>query len=219
MKNEKLNSLEQELEKLFEGYGRADYEDVFNLGIKFGRELERLGIKEYSAQHWDNRKKEYELHEQIQSKVKKVENFLAQLVRQSVKELIQENGSWTITKRHYGIAEVDQFTEEIIKKYQIKILKTDMESYGGDFEVTYQVVGELGDKFEKYNIYNQFTSLVYNENGEEEQSIYDVEDVDDYINRLTVHVENSNDWQLDQYDVFLNDISKPFMFVLLQANH
>lgn len=219
MKTEKLTSLEQQLEKLFEGYGRVDYEDVFNLGIQFGRELERLGINEYKAQHWINSERELELHQQLQEKVKKIEEFMAQLVRWSVKELIQEQGSWTITKRHYGFGEIDQFSDEIIKKFQIKILKVNMETYGGDFEITYQVVGELEENFKKYKIYNQFTSLVYNETGEEEQTIYDVKDVDKYIDRLTVHVRNSNDWELDQYDVFLNDISKPFLFELLQLKN
>jgi hypothetical protein len=218
MKDENLIALELELKNLFPKYGRTDEESVFELGVKFGRQLERLGIENYEPEYWKQKKQEELLKQQIRQKVDKVENLIAQLVRLSVKDLIRETGSWTIAKRNSGYGAIDQFSDETIEKYQIRILNVDMESYGGDFEIRYEVVGELGEKFKKYNIYEQFTSLVYNENGEEEQSIYDVDDVDAYIDRLTVHVENSNDWELDQYDVFLNDIAKPFMFVLLQAN-
>jgi hypothetical protein len=218
MKDENLIALELELKNLFPKYGLADQESVFELGVKFGRQLERLGIENYEPEYWKQKKQEEALEQKIREKVDKVENFIAQLVRLSVKDLIREKGSWTIAKRDFGYGVRDQFSDETIEKYQIRIVDVDMESYGGDFEIRYEVVGELGEKFKKYKIYEQFTSLVYNENGEEEQSIYDVDNVDAYIDRLTVHVRNSNKWEIDQYDVFLNDISKPFLFVLLQTN-
>lgn len=219
MKDNQLLALEKELESLFAKFGYADERSLFEIGIKFGRQLEQLGIQNYESKFWLQQKQEQILEQQIRQKVNQVENFLAQLVRLSVKELIRETGSWTIAKRNTGYGALEQFSDETIAKYQIRILSVDMESYGGDFEIRYRLVGELGEKFKKYNVYEQFSSLVYNENGEEQQSIYDVEDVDAYIDRLTVHVRNSNEWALEQYDVFLNDISKPFLFLLLQTKN
>ena len=219
MKDNQLLALEKELESLFPKYGQADARSLFEIGIKFGRQLEKLQIEKYESEYWKQKQQEQFLEQQIRKKEDQVENFIAQLVRLSVKELIRETGSWTIAKRSYGYGALEQFSDETIAKYQIRVLSIDMESYGGDFEIRYELVGELGEKFKKYNVYEQFTSLVYNENGEEEQSIYDVEDVDAYIGRLTVHVRNSNEWALEQYDVFFNDISKPFLFLLLQTKN
>jgi hypothetical protein len=219
MKDNQLLALEKELESLFPKFGHADERSLFEIGIKFGRQLEKLGIEKYECDYWKKIQQEQILEQQIRKKEDQVENFIAQLVRLSVKELIRETGSWTIAKRNSGYGALEQFSDETIAKYQIRVLSIDMESYGGDFEIRYELVGELGEKFKKYNVYEQFTSLVYNENGEEEQSIYDVEDVDAYIGRLTVHVRNSNEWALEQYDVFFNDISKPFLFLLLQTKN
>jgi hypothetical protein len=219
MKDNQLMALEKELESLFPKFGQADERSLFEIGIKFGRQLEQLGIQNYESKYWQQQKQEQMLDQQIREKEDQVENIIAQLVRLSVKELIRETGSWTIAKRNSGYGALEQFSDETIEKYQIRVLSVDMESYGGDFEIRYELVGELCEKFKKYNVYEQFTSLVYNENGEEEQSIYDVEDVDTYIDRLTVHVRNSNEWSLEQYDVFISDISKPFLFLLLQTKN
>lgn len=219
MKDNQLLALEKELENIFSNFGQADERSLFEIGIKFGRQLEKLGIENYESDYWEKQKQEQILENKIRQKEDQVENFIAQLVRLSVKELIRETGSWTIAKRNYGYEALEQFSDETIAKYQIRVLSVDMESYGGDFEIRYELVGELAEKFKKYNVYEQFTSLVYNKNGEEEQSIYDVEDVDAYIDRLTVQVRKSNEWTLEQYDVFLNDISKPFLFLLLQTKN
>lgn len=174
MKDNQLLALEKELESLFPKFGQADERSLFEIGIKFGRQLEKLGIENYESDYWEKQNQKQILENELHQKEDQVENFIAQLVRLSVKELIRETGSWTIAKRNYGYEALEQFSDETIAKYQIRVLSVDMESYGGDFEIRYELVGELGEKFKKYNVYEQFTSLVYNENGEEEQSIYDV---------------------------------------------
>ena len=153
---------------------------------------------------------------EIDTRVVTVKEFIRQLIRLSVKELITESGSWTIEKGEYFSSTPEQFSDETVEKYQVQVKNVDMESYGGEFKVTFEVVGELGGKFKKYNIFHQVHSYIRNDNGEEEQTIYDANEVDRYIDNLTVYVQNSNNWSIEQYDEFIDDITKPFIFLLMQ---
>ena len=56
---------------------------------------------------------------------------------------------------------------------------------------------------------------IYNDIGEESMSIYDVEDVDENVSRLNCHVRNVNNWELEQYTEFLNEIKECFLTDLL----
>lgn len=215
MKDKKLLALESELESLCQKISHAD-KSLFDIGIKFGRELERLGIEKYESDYWVQQNIDALKKNQIDVRVAKVEKFIRQLIRLSVKELITETGSWTIGKAEYFSSTPEQFRDETVKKYQIQVKNVDMESYGGEFKVTFEVVGELGKKFKKYNIFNEVHSFIRNDNGEEEQTIYDANEVDRYIDNLTVYVENSNNWNIEQYDEFFDDITKPFIFLLMQ---
>lgn len=216
MKDNQLIKLEKELENIFSDFGRADERSLFEIGIKFGRQLEKIGIENYECNYWKQKNIDRLLEVEIASKVAKVEMLVKQLVRLSVKEFITENGSWTIEKEKYFSSTPEQFSDETVKKYQVQVKNVDMENYGGDYKVTFEVVGDLGKKFKNFNVFNEVHTFIRNDSGGEEQSIYDVDGVDRYIDDLTVYVQNSNNWNIEQYDVFIDDISKPFIFLLLQ---
>lgn len=216
MKDNQLLALEKELESLFPKFGQADERSLFEIGIKFGRQLEKIGIENYECNYWKQKNIDRLLEVEIASKVAKVEMLVKQLVRLSVKEFITENGSWTIEKEKYFSSTPEQFSDETVKKYQVQVKNVDMENYGGDYKVTFEVVGDLGKKFKNFNVFNEVHTFIRNDSGGEEQSIYDVDGVDRYIDDLTVYVQNSNNWNIEQYDVFIDDISKSFIFLLLQ---
>ena len=216
MKDNQLLALEKELESLFPEFVQADERSLFEIGIKFGRQLEKLGIEKYECEYWKQQNIDRLLDDEIASKVAKVEMLVKQLVILSVKELITENGSWTIAKEKYFSSTPEKFSDETVNKYQVQVKNVDMESYGGEYKVTFEVVGDLGKKFKNYNVFNEVHTFISNDSGGEEQSIYDVERVDKYIDDFTVYVQNSNNWNIEQYDAFIDDISKPFIFLLLQ---
>lgn len=208
----KLDEIDKKLtEQLTQGWS-LNREDFFNLGVELGRELAAHNLVIYRSPIWDKREKENKQDLGIRNAVDKIEDFIATLVKLSVTEKIEETGSWSIAKGGgYGL---EQFSDETVEKYNVQVLRCDMESYGGEFTVTFSVEGELAKLFKKHNVYDQFTVRIYNNNGEEDQAIYNVKEVDGYIDSVTAHVRNSNNWVVEQYVDFLHEISKPYLFLI-----
>jgi hypothetical protein len=189
-------------------------EQLFNLGVELGRELNSQNIDKFRLKVWSDIEKE-NLHEkEIRDAVKKIKDFIALLLRLSILEHIEEIGSWSIEKGGgYGLS---LFSDEIVKKYNIQVLSCDMESYGGEFIVNFKVTDELEKIFKKNNIYTKFDARIYNDDGEEEQTLYDVKRLSDYIYGINAHIRNNNDWKLEKYNEFLQEISKPFLFLIIK---
>ena len=59
-----------------------------------------------------------------------------------------------------------------------------------------------------------FDTRIYNDNGEEEQTLYDVKLLNEYIHGINAHIKNSNNWELEKYEEFLHEISKPYLFLI-----
>jgi len=187
-------------------------EQLFNLGVELGRELNNQNIDTFRLKVWSDIEKE-NLHEkEIRDAVNEIEEFIALLLRLSILEHIENTGSWTIAKG--GGYSLEMFSDEIVKKFNIQVLSCDMESYGGEFIVNFEVTDELATIFDKHNIYTKFDARINNDDGEEEQTLYDVKRLSDYIHGINAHIRNSNDWELEKYKEFLQEISKPFLFLI-----
>ena len=210
--NEKLDEIDKKLaEQLTQGWN-LNRENLFNLGVELGRELSAHNLATYRSPIWEKRDKESKHDLGIRNAVDKIEDFIATLVKLSVTEKIEETGSWSIAKGGgYGL---EQFSDETVEKYNVQVVHCDMESYGGEFTVTFSVEGELAKLFKHHNVYDQFTVRIYNDCGEEHQAIYNIEEVDSYIDSVTAHVRNSNNWELGKYEDFLLEISKPYLFLI-----
>lgn len=213
----KIDDINKKLENLLSvGDWLLDKEGLFNLGIELGRELEKLKIDEYVSPLWEsiNNKKAHD--KKVRSASEKIEDFIGKLVKQSVKKHIEKTGSWSIAKD--GGYRLEKFDEETVKQYNIQVLNCSMETYGGEFTVSFSVEGELLKLFEKFNIYEQFTVRIYNDTGEEEQAVYDVSDVNEYIDSVNLVIRESNEWTLEKFDDCLNEISKPYLFLLIKGD-
>lgn len=208
----KFDEIDKKLTEQLTHTWNLNREDFFNLGVELGRELATHNIATYRSPIWEKREKENNQDLEIRNAVDRIEDFIATLVKLSVTEKIEETGSWSIAKGGgYGL---EKFSNETVKKYNVQVAHCDMESYGGEFTVTFSIEGELAKLFEKHNVYDQFTVRIYNNNGEEDQAIYNVKEVDGYIDSVTAHVRNSNNWVVEQYVDFLHEISKPYLFLI-----
>lgn len=207
-----LDEFDKKLAELLTHTWNLDKEDLFNLGVEVGRELAMHNIATYRSPIWAKLESENKQVLEIYNAAEKIENFIATLVKLSVTEHINETGSWSIAKR----GGFDKFSDEIVEKYNVQVLHCDMESHGGDFTVTFSIENELAKLFDKHNIYNEFTVNISNYSGDEHQTIYDAKEVDSYIDSVSARVRNINGWKLGNYEEFLNEISKPFVFLIAQ---
>ncbi len=213
----KIDEINKKLENILSvSSWQLDREDLFNLGVELGRELEKLKINEYVSPVWESINNKNEHDEKVRRACEKIENFIATLVKQSVKRHIEETGSWSISKD--GGYRLEKFDDEIVKQYNIQVLNCSMETYGGEFTVSFSVEGEMLKLFEKFNIYEQFTVRIYNDTGEEDQTVYDVSDVNEYIDSVSLVIRERNEWALERFDECLNEISKPYLFLLIKGD-
>jgi len=209
-----LNQLERKLEQLFKKGELRDIRVVFDIGVEFGALLQSQNVQNYKYKFWNKLDADNIKGQKIRDAVESINDFLLMLVRKSIKEYITKNGSWSISKHHWSsmYSEIEQDT---LKKYCVQITSLSMTEYGGDFQCKFEMTGKLAKLFKSNNIYNELDVDIYNDIGEESMSIYDVEDVDENVSRLNCHVRNVNNWELEQYTEFLNEIKECFLTDLL----
>lgn len=208
----KLDEINARLTDLLKKGWTLNNEELFNLGVDCGKELANNNIEQFRAPIWAELEQSNTKDLEIRKIVERIEDFIATLVKLSVSEYMEEGRTWSIAKgRGYDL---DKFSDEIVGKYNVQVESCDMESYGGEFLVTFNVEGELAKLFDKHNIYKQFIVRIYNDNGEEHQTLYNVKEVDSYIDDVRSNVRNSNEWKLEQYEEFLLEISKPYLFLI-----
>jgi len=193
---------------------QLDKKVLFNLGVELGRELQKLQIEEYVLPVWEslNNKKKHE--EKVRVACEKIEELITILVRQSVKNHIEMNGNWSISKD----GQLEEFDKEIVDQYNIQILDCSMHTYGGDFRVSFNVVGKLQKLFEKFDIVERFTVSVNNKDGEEEQSFHDTSRIDRDIRGVSLVIRQKNEWPLEKFDECLNEIQKTYLFAFIKNN-
>ena len=158
------------------------------------------------------------LQNQVESPLKTIDSinkFLITLVQKSIKEYIEENGSWNISKGNWS-SEYDEFSRKTIRKYCVQITSVDMTQYGGDFECKFKVVGKLAKLFKSHNVFNQFEVSITNDSGEEYTSISNTERCDRRVSTVHCYARNVNNWNADEYKNFLQVISKDFLFEIIK---
>lgn len=213
----KIDDINKKLEDLLNvGSWQLDRIALFNLGVELGRELEKLKVDEYISPVWESINNKKDHAEKVRKACEKIEDFIATLVKKSVKVHIEQTGSWSISKD--GGYRLEKFDDEIVKQYNIQVLNCTMETYGGEFTVSFFVEGELRKLLKKFNIYEQFTVRIYNDTGEEDQTVYKVSDVNEYIDSVSLVIRERDEWALEKFDECLNEISKPFLFLIMTGN-
>jgi hypothetical protein len=213
--NTKIDELNIKLENLLADLvWRLNREDLFNLGVELGRELERNKIDIYRSPIWERLNDATARNKKIKELSNKIEEHIATLLRQSVIKHIEENGSWTISKDNHYL--LDRFDEEIIKQFNIQVIGCTMERYGGEFTLTFSVEKKLAKLFKKFNINELFTVRIENRSGEEDQTLYEPGDVKRHIKNVMLDIRDGNEWTLEKCDECLQEISHHFLFALIK---
>jgi hypothetical protein len=210
----KFDDIENKLRELLKSGLYIDKESLFNLGVELGRQLNEHKIDNFRSIVWSDIEDRNLKVRAILDAENKIEQFIAKLVRLSILETIEETGSWSIERGGgYGL---DMFSDEVVKNYNVQVSKCDMESDGGDFIVHFEVTDELARIFAKHNIYKGFTTVITNRSGSDEQQLYDTNDLPNYVQNINAHIRNGNNWELEQYEEFLLEVSKPFTFFIMK---
>jgi len=160
--------------------------------------------------------------------VEKVTNFLAILIKLSVKAAINEQGYFSIENEQYidcddedeeesgyYVGEGDRFSQQIECRYQVQIENCyQNEAYSSEHNICIELKGHLAENFKKYGIDTKFDVWMNNYDGEPRQSITNIDRFEKDLFFPSNHsLVTAN---LDNFDVFYEEITKPFTFEILR---
>lgn len=213
----KLKELEDKLKELVGDNFPNSFEQAFYIGVDIGRELEKSGIENYVNNTIQEKKLAKDKREIEFKKIQRAESFLLKLVKEAVKEHVAEYGNWHVEKRNYHHSLTPGvFKESIVEKFNVQYIDADMDNYGGDFELSFIVTGELERIFDSYGVSNKFTVHLNNSSGEEEEYVYGGDDIDALYGCRTFGLHNK-EWTEEKHDEFYEAITKPFLFLLMSS--
>ena len=207
----KLSELEKKLTALFNS--SLDAEKLFYLGIQIGRELERDSITEYVSLYFEDRKHSSVLQLKKHKIVAKINSLFLSLIRGAVKEEINKNYGWYVSKRDLLGRDINGFEEGIIKKYLINYCYAEKQDYSDEYNLYFNVVGKLKEVFEEYDLAAKLECRFNNDKGKELIIVSKCSDIN-------VHTASTNldsiysEWESYKLEEFYNAISEIVNVVL-----
>jgi hypothetical protein len=219
--SDELKEIEKKLEELIDkSYGRFEnIEKAFNLGIQSANLLNKLEITDYKFKCLEDKRNEENKKEKFNEAIDKINKFLLKIIQRSAKETIRERGNWGIEKMDYMRSTyVEKFSEETASKFNIQFVRADMQSYGGDFDLYFEILGELKELLQKYDIQGELKATLDNNDGEESTTLYEEEDVR-YIRSVYLGtLQRLRDKEIEEIEEINNEIQKLYTFKILSTN-
>jgi len=191
-------------------------EDIFNLGVQLGRYLEKEKRADVRLDYFAEYDEKSQLESDFRQLHKSVCDWLERLVRMSIKMQIEESKfrNWSIgfnvLYRNNG-----EFDANIVDKRCVQF-KSVSEGEDEHFIAFFEIQGTLKSLFEKYNQPITFEIIVDNVYGED-YILITKEDQIDWLNDCMISYNcELNKEDIDKYSIFVNELEKSLLFILLQ---
>ena len=115
-----------------------------------------------------------------------------------------------------------QFThlsEDIVSRFFVKRTHTEQYHSGQDFTLTFLLQGKLQEIFQRHSVSPQFEITVSNNGGEEDETLYDAEDIDHTFYRINIkqHAQTTR-LSIEQLQSFVEDLEANLLFLLIKGS-
>ncbi len=191
-----------------------DAEELYKLGIQVGRYLEKNGLPGYRSKVFIDREVVRKNRDTVREKIDALEQLLLKIVKCAIAESIEAGNRWSVSTDN-SYTDKGTFGDEISKKYLIQYSRTEQEDTDCDFEVLFDLIGELKEAFESESIPPRFTVSLSNSTGGSSESIYGVGGLSSlYDAKILV---NSFDpvWTADRLDKLMENLPSQVSYILL----
>jgi hypothetical protein len=212
--NLQLNQLEDEIQKLFDNGDLSDTRTAFEIGVKFGRELQQENINNYECIFWKKRDLLIKSKVTKAKEIYKINQLFHSLILKSIKEKIDEFGSWSISDNDSDLR-WSKFSDDTVGKYCVQYTGTGVRSYD-DFNCTFKVTGKLRDLFNNYEVGEKLTSNITNTTGDSYMDICDKIFIIKNLKEINSCLEYKHDWPLEKLKAFHDALVKLFLFELIE---
>lgn len=209
----KLKLIEAELAKVLDEYG-PDIEEIFNIGVKIGRELESTNLPDYRLDIFIKKEERENLREAIRKTRREIADLILNQVHAAIKEIIEEGDSWEVGVSSYYRND-GKFSEEIVNKYFVQFDSIQQRQTNGSFETYFSVKGKLEETFKRFEYGTTVEITLDNDSGEDNTSINREHDIQNlYSPSLMFGVEESIEG-LEKLKKFKEAIVKNLMFQII----
>lgn len=213
MSNE-INKFNNELTELFKNHYEA--EELFNLGVGFGKYLEKNKLEDVKLEFFVQHKIKKEIRTTIKEEISKLNNSLLKLVQMAFKEEINLSnfGYWEIRTSSFS-GHKHELSEEVYKKYNFQIDSVSQPTKGGDFDLNFRMTGKLADIVEKYRFSNSFSVSYSSGSGEEDEYINEDEIESIYGAHLHFNIEADSE-SMDNAAKCVHDLSNEILLLTIR---
>ena len=212
--SDKLQELEYEYKEASKN--RADAETLFDIAVKFGRELERQKIDSYRAEYWIRLDELLIKSEKKQEVLKSINNFILKVVRGLIREQIKTKHYWTldVSRQQY---EHNKISEELYKKYLIEFVNVEKSEDATDFNIYFRFTDDLAELLAEYEVGNSIEIIMTNNSGDDEVTIHSELELNKLYDCYT-HIGMDRDWDKQKCEDFLVKLTAPYNFMMISGD-
>lgn len=139
-----------------------DDERIFQLGVELGRYLAATDEKFERLEFFIRREEERHRDERVREKRKKIGELISKLFYWACAKQIQTSGSIKFDVDEYWRGSLNLFDANIVEEFGVQCKSVTQENEDQDFEIEYEVVGKVGEIFEKYEARKMLWINAYN---------------------------------------------------------
>jgi hypothetical protein len=193
-------------------------EKLFNLGVELGRQLEKDNITDYRLPFFIEQENTENIAQTKATLIHKAEKLLLGVVKKAYKAQMDVSGAITIDASYSGRNDT-HLSEDIVNRFFVKHTHTEQYHSGQDFTLTFLLQGNLLDIFQRHSVSPQVEITVSNNGGEEDETLYDAEDIDHQFFRINIkqHAQTTR-LSVEELTAFVEDLEKNLMFLLIKGS-
>ena len=214
---EDLSKINKAVSEYVSRFAKVD-EKLFNFGVELGRLLERHNIAEYRLPFFVEQEAAKNLAQTKQALIEKARKLLLGIVIKAYKAELEENGAISIDASYSGRRD-EHLSDTIVSRYSFKHTGTQQHNVGGDFTLTFLLQGKLQEIFQRHSVSPQFEVSIHNNSGDDDETLYEAEDVDSAFYGLNIHLNGrTTELSVEQLETFLDDFSKNLLFAVIKGS-
>lgn len=212
--NTALEELEYEYKEASKN--RANAETLFDIAVKFGRELERQKIDSYRAEYWIRLDELIIKSENKQEVLNNINNFILKVVKWLIREQIKTKHYWTldVSRQQY---ERNKISEKLYKKYFIEFVNVEKSEDATDFNIYFRFTDDLAELLAEYEVGNSIEIKMTNNSGDNEVTIYSELEINMLYDCYT-DIGMDRDWDKQKCEDFLVKLTAPYNFMIISGD-
>lgn len=189
-------------------------EELFNMGVELGRQLERNNIKSYRPSvfvEFENNNNAYEL---LSNEFNRIESVVQFLIHTAIKKHMDKYGDFEFSK---GFT-CTKFDDETVDKFCVQLSRVTQQEYGGSFEAEFILNGDVLDLLKQCEIGEYVRCDVENTSGDDYETIYDTASIGHIVFGIGLRINrHSNDWNLDKLKELADKLEAKQTWLSLQG--